>query len=49
MIEFADAKLKRDGRLIAAVRERHHAFGLAHPEFVEEIIFWGRGREVFWR
>lgn len=49
MIEFADAKLKRDGRLIEAVRERHHAYGLAHPDFVDEIIHWGRGREVFWR
>lgn len=49
MIEFADAKLKRDGRLVEAVRERHHAHGLAHPEFVDEIILWGRGREAFWR
>lgn len=49
MIEFADAALARGGRLIAAVRERHEAYGRAHPEFVEELLSWGRAREVFWR
>lgn len=48
MTEFADSILGRGGELVAAVRERHHAYGLVRPDFAKEIIAYGRGREVFW-
>jgi len=48
MTEMADDILGRNGELVDAVRERHHAYGLARPDFAQEIVCWGRGREVFW-
>ena len=49
MTEFADGILGRKGELVAAVRERHHAYGVSHPEFADDMITFGRRREVFWR
>lgn len=46
MIEFADEMLGRGGELIAAVRDRHLAYGRQRPELVEYMISVGRVREV---
>jgi len=46
MIEFADALLGRGGELVAAVRARHRAYAVDHPEMVTYMRENHRGREV---
>lgn len=46
MIEFADEILERGGDLVRAVRARHRAYALAHPEMADYMRANGRTREV---
>jgi predicted protein tyrosine phosphatase len=46
MIEMGDDMLLRQGRLIEAVRNRHHAVAAAQPDVAQMMRNAGRAREV---